>query len=232
MESRNWEVVIWLQLKDCCCQNCPGNWWQELQNDCSGQGICNRQLGQCRCFHGFGGEGCSERLQLNCNYSGSKEDPYGRWVVSICSAHCDATRAMCFCGEGTKYPNRPVAEGCGFVIIRLLNLEVHLLLIGQKLMLTFSQLMEVGEDGVTWIQRKLMMVKFISKKNVIASMMASGADSVRFLYKVSVLTNVLVMGTAVVDFVSVTKAGTGQIEYSFCCRMAQGASTSSDQNSR
>ncbi|CDP10069.1 unnamed protein product [Coffea canephora] len=60
------------------------------------------------------GEGCSERLQLNCNYSGSKEDPYGRWVVSICSAHCDATRAMCFCGEGTKYPNRPVAEGCGF----------------------------------------------------------------------------------------------------------------------
>ena len=75
------------------------------------------------------------------------------------------------------------------------------MLIGQKLMLTFSQLMEVDEDGVMWIQRKLMMVKCISKKNVIASMMASGVDSVRCLYKVFVLTNVLVMGTAVVDFV-------------------------------
>lgn len=89
---------------------------KSCKNDCSGQGICNRQLGQCRCFHGFGGEGCSQRLQLNCNYSGSKKEPYGRWVVSICSAYCDTKRAMCFCGEGTKYPNRPVAEGCGFVI--------------------------------------------------------------------------------------------------------------------
>uniref|UniRef100_A0A5B6Z8Z3 EGF-like domain-containing protein n=1 Tax=Davidia involucrata TaxID=16924 RepID=A0A5B6Z8Z3_DAVIN len=86
------------------------------KNDCSGQGICNRELGQCRCFHGFSGEGCSERLNLNCNSPGSKDQPYGRWVVSICSAYCDTTRAMCFCGEGTKYPNRPVAEACGFKI--------------------------------------------------------------------------------------------------------------------
>ncbi|KAK2995767.1 hypothetical protein RJ640_010743, partial [Escallonia rubra] len=89
---------------------------KSCKNDCSGQGICNRELGQCRCFHGFSGEGCSERLQLNCNYPGSKEEPYGRWVVSICSASCDTTRAMCFCGEGTKYPNRPVAEACGFKV--------------------------------------------------------------------------------------------------------------------
>ncbi|KAL5569670.1 hypothetical protein UlMin_026245 [Ulmus minor] len=86
------------------------------KNDCSGQGVCNHKLGQCRCFHGFSGEDCSESLQLQCNYQNSSEMPYGRWVVSICPAHCDTTRAMCFCGEGTKYPNRPVAEACGFQI--------------------------------------------------------------------------------------------------------------------
>ncbi|KAI7997999.1 putative glucuronosyltransferase Os01g0926700 [Camellia lanceoleosa] len=89
---------------------------KSCKNDCSSQGICNRELGQCRCFHGFSGEGCSERLQLDCNFPGSKEQPYGRWVVSMCAAHCDTTRAMCFCGKGTKYPNRPVAEACGFKV--------------------------------------------------------------------------------------------------------------------
>ncbi|CAI9100042.1 OLC1v1036962C3 [Oldenlandia corymbosa var. corymbosa] len=89
---------------------------KSCKNDCSGQGICNHGFGHCSCFHGFDGEDCSERLQLSCNYTGSAENPYGRWVVSICSAHCDTTRAMCFCGEGTKYPNRPVAEACGFQI--------------------------------------------------------------------------------------------------------------------
>ncbi|KAK4581583.1 hypothetical protein RGQ29_024973 [Quercus rubra] len=84
------------------------------KNDCSGQGVCNHELGQCQCFHGYTGEGCSERLQLGCNLPKSPEQPYGRWVVSICPAYCDTTRAMCFCGEGTKYPNRPVAEACGF----------------------------------------------------------------------------------------------------------------------
>ncbi|KAG9131462.1 hypothetical protein Leryth_015287 [Lithospermum erythrorhizon] len=86
------------------------------RNECSNQGICNHELGQCRCFHGFSGDDCSEKLQLSCNYPSSEELPYGKWVVSICPAHCDTTRAMCFCGEGTKYPNRPAAETCGFVI--------------------------------------------------------------------------------------------------------------------
>ncbi|XP_058210081.1 uncharacterized protein LOC131322685 [Rhododendron vialii] len=89
---------------------------KSCKNDCSGQGICNLELGLCRCFHGFSGEGCSERLHLECNFPGSEDLPYGHWVVSICPAYCDTTRAMCFCGEGTKYPNRPVAEACGFKI--------------------------------------------------------------------------------------------------------------------
>ncbi|KAF5747987.1 Exostosin family protein isoform 1 [Tripterygium wilfordii] len=86
------------------------------KSDCSSLGVCNHELGQCRCFHGYSGEGCSERLQFECNYPKTPELPYGRWVVSICSADCDTTRAMCFCGEGTKYPNRPVAEACGFQV--------------------------------------------------------------------------------------------------------------------
>ncbi|KAL6553818.1 hypothetical protein OROMI_019491 [Orobanche minor] len=61
-------------------------------------------------------EGCSERLQLNCNYPAEENLPYGRWVVSICPAYCDTSRALCFCGEGTKYPNRPAPESCGFKI--------------------------------------------------------------------------------------------------------------------
>ncbi|KAK2653248.1 hypothetical protein Ddye_013104 [Dipteronia dyeriana] len=89
---------------------------KSCKNYCSGQGVCNNELGQCRCFHGYTGEGCSEKLQLHCNYPKTPDLPYGQWVVSICSTYCDTTRAMCFCGEGTKYPNRPVAEACGFQV--------------------------------------------------------------------------------------------------------------------
>jgi len=60
------------------------------------------------------GDGCTEQLQLECNYQGSPEAPFGKWVPSICPATCDKTRAMCFCGEGTKYPNRPLPMSCGF----------------------------------------------------------------------------------------------------------------------
>ncbi|XP_078442149.1 uncharacterized protein LOC144711888 isoform X2 [Wolffia australiana] len=86
------------------------------KDDCSGQGICNQDLGQCRCFHGFAGESCSKKLQFECNLPASKDWPYGGWMVSMCPAFCDKTRAMCFCGEGTTYPNRPLSEGCGFAI--------------------------------------------------------------------------------------------------------------------
>ncbi|XP_078442274.1 uncharacterized protein LOC144711981 [Wolffia australiana] len=86
------------------------------KDDCSGHGICNQELGQCRCFHGFAGDGCSKKLQLECNFWTSKEWPFGKWIVSMCPGFCDKTRAMCFCGEGTAYPNRPLPEGCGFAI--------------------------------------------------------------------------------------------------------------------
>jgi len=89
---------------------------RKCMSDCSGQGVCNHEFGLCRCFHGFTGEDCSQKLRLDCNYEKTPEMPYGKWVVSICSRHCDTTRAMCFCGEGTKYPNRPVPESCGFQI--------------------------------------------------------------------------------------------------------------------
>lgn len=62
------------------------------------------------------GEGCSERLNLECNAPALPEAPFGHWMVSICSAYCDTTRALCFCGEGSKYPERPVAESCGFQV--------------------------------------------------------------------------------------------------------------------
>ncbi|KAI4325685.1 hypothetical protein MLD38_031063 [Melastoma candidum] len=89
---------------------------ERCKSGCSGYGVCNYELGKCRCFHGYSGEGCSERQQLECNHPGSPEAPFGRWVVSICSAHCDTTKAMCFCGNDTRYPNRPVAEACGFKV--------------------------------------------------------------------------------------------------------------------
>ncbi|XP_020580195.1 uncharacterized protein LOC110024520 [Phalaenopsis equestris] len=89
---------------------------RSCKNDCSGRGVCNRETGQCRCFHGYSGEGCSENLQFDCNLPSSPGSPYGPWLVSSCPAYCDRTRAMCFCGEGTKYPYRPVAEACGFKI--------------------------------------------------------------------------------------------------------------------
>lgn len=89
---------------------------KNCKDGCSGHGICNSELGECRCFHGYAGEGCSERLNLECNAPALPEAPFGHWMVSICSAYCDTTRALCFCGEGSKYPERPVAESCGFQV--------------------------------------------------------------------------------------------------------------------
>ncbi|KAJ3674017.1 hypothetical protein LUZ60_006009 [Juncus effusus] len=90
---------------------------RSCENNCSGQGICNHDLGECRCFHGFDGKRCERALHLECNLPGSEIRPFGPWIVSICPAHCDTSRALCFCGQGSKYPHRPVPESCGFKII-------------------------------------------------------------------------------------------------------------------
>ncbi|KAJ4766857.1 exostosin family protein [Rhynchospora pubera] len=117
-----WKAEIGRWLAGCGSNSTPVDIVEVLggkscQNNCSGQGVCNQDLGECRCFHGYTGKACEVALQLECNKAVSKERPFGEWVVSICPAQCDKTRAMCFCGEGTKYPNRPVAEGCGFQTI-------------------------------------------------------------------------------------------------------------------
>ncbi|CAI5952050.1 unnamed protein product [Closterium sp. NIES-64] len=86
---------------------CPGN--------CSGNGVCNHELGECRCRHGFSGPDCSQLHLLQCNLPASPEWPMGTWVASICPAHCDTTTALCFCGNGTRFPHRPITHPCGFV---------------------------------------------------------------------------------------------------------------------
>ncbi|CAI5462303.1 unnamed protein product [Closterium sp. Yama58-4] len=103
---------------------CPGN--------CSGNGVCNHELGECRCRHGFSasshplllllpnlppsaGPDCSQLHLHQCNLPASPEWPVGTWVASICPAHCDTTTALCFCGNGTRFPHRPITHPCGFV---------------------------------------------------------------------------------------------------------------------
>ncbi|KAE9613064.1 putative EGF-like domain, exostosin [Lupinus albus] len=78
------------------------------KNGCNDLGVCNQELGVCRCFHGYTGDGCTETVKFECNYPESPNEPFGEKVISICPAKCDKTRAMCFCGEGTKYSNRPL----------------------------------------------------------------------------------------------------------------------------
>ncbi|CAI5517207.1 unnamed protein product [Closterium sp. Naga37s-1] len=90
-----------------CSQACPGN--------CSGNGVCNHELGECRCRHGFSGPDCSQLHLHQCNLPASPEWPVGTWVASICPAHCDTTTALCFCGNGTRFPHRPITHPCGFV---------------------------------------------------------------------------------------------------------------------
>ncbi|MCO5564184.1 hypothetical protein L7F22_017841 [Adiantum nelumboides] len=96
--------------------------YKTCPEECSHRGICNHADGTCSCFHGYNGPSCKNVLNLECNLEALASLPYGRWVVSICSAHCDKTRSMCFCGSGTKYPNRPVAEACGFTLKYLFSL--------------------------------------------------------------------------------------------------------------
>ncbi|KAF7055411.1 hypothetical protein CFC21_062940 [Triticum aestivum] len=117
-----WKAEIGRWLAGCHAESSAVNITEAIgtkrcQKDCSGNGVCNYDLGECRCFHGYAGKGCERVLKLECNLPSSPEWPVGPWIVSICPAQCDTTRTMCFCGPGTKYPDRPVAEACGFKTI-------------------------------------------------------------------------------------------------------------------
>ncbi|CAI5946693.1 unnamed protein product [Closterium sp. NIES-64] len=87
-------------------RTCPG--------DCSGNGVCNAEFGECRCRHGYTGLDCSQTEDYPCNLPATPESPLGPWIVSICAAHCDLRRAQCRCGPNTSYPDRPVVAPCGF----------------------------------------------------------------------------------------------------------------------
>ncbi|BFI33899.1 protein MpGT47.12 [Marchantia polymorpha subsp. ruderalis] len=86
------------------------------EHKCQGRGVCNHDFGECRCYHGYTGRGCEVEQQFVCSDNETEKWTaiYGSWRVSICGAYCDKKLSFCYCGEGTKYPQRPVAESCGF----------------------------------------------------------------------------------------------------------------------
>ncbi|EPS65162.1 hypothetical protein M569_09618, partial [Genlisea aurea] len=113
--NASWKTEIGRWLSDCdsqvkSVQIVETIWGRSCEDECSGHGTCNFEFGQCRCFNGYDGENCSEIVKFECNYPSTSEEPYGRWGYSICPAHCDLTRALCFCGQGTKYPKRALPE--------------------------------------------------------------------------------------------------------------------------
>lgn len=82
-----------------------------------------------------------------------------------------------------------------------LNLELQSWMIGQKLIQTFSLWMVASPDGVMWIQKKHMLPRCDSKRNVIVNMIVFGANSVRYLHYAVVSTSAQGMDIVVVDFV-------------------------------
>jgi len=82
---------------------CPAN--------CSGHGQCHAQRGgvaaawaaRCVCAPGWNGTACEVRDPSPCN------TPQGGRVLSRCAGACDADVNKCLCGEGSRYPLRPMA---------------------------------------------------------------------------------------------------------------------------
>lgn len=60
------------------------------------------------------GPGCKTEVARECNKDVTTEEPYGSWRVSICPGQCDKRTSHCLCGNTSKYPDRPLAEACGF----------------------------------------------------------------------------------------------------------------------
>lgn len=89
-------------------------WKNNCELGCHSGGVCNMELAQCRCSVGFSGPGCQTEVALECNRGVAPEKPFGSWGVSMCPGQCDKRTSHCLCGNTTKYPDRPVAESCGF----------------------------------------------------------------------------------------------------------------------
>jgi hypothetical protein len=81
---------------------CPGN--------CSGHGQCQPQRGtagvwstSCACAPGWNGTVCEVRDASPCN------TPHGGGrVLSRCAGRCDEDVNRCYCGEGSRFPARPM----------------------------------------------------------------------------------------------------------------------------
>ena len=61
------------------------------------------------------GSDCSEDDVTHCNRPSTAEFPLGRWIASICPAHCNRRTGHCLCGSSTAFPFRPVPPGCGLL---------------------------------------------------------------------------------------------------------------------
>eukprot|EP00899_Mesostigma_viride_P028348 jgi/Mesvir1/8699/Mv02635-RA.1 len=77
---------------------CPGDC-----NRDAGRGTCNWMTGECSCTLGWKGSSCDEVDTHPCN------NPDGRWTLTYCFSRCE--RQRCYCGPGTKHPERPLSEG-------------------------------------------------------------------------------------------------------------------------
>ena len=70
---------------------------KECHEKCLNGGKCDYFSGKCDCPVGFTGSMCEDEEQtFPCNDN----------LELRCSHACDATRALCVCGEGTKHPSR------------------------------------------------------------------------------------------------------------------------------
>eukprot|EP00899_Mesostigma_viride_P028347 jgi/Mesvir1/8698/Mv02634-RA.1 len=77
--------------------SCPG--------DCGGgegRGTCNWMTGECACAFGWKGANCHDVDPFPCN------NPNGEWTLTHCFGQC--IRQRCYCGPGTKHPNRPLSD--------------------------------------------------------------------------------------------------------------------------
>ncbi|KAK3246042.1 hypothetical protein CYMTET_44413, partial [Cymbomonas tetramitiformis] len=71
---------------------------------CSNAGVCNAELGACFCRSGWTGVSCETPDLWPCDH------PDGRGVVTRCAGQCSTENNRCYCGEHSKYPDRPMQK--------------------------------------------------------------------------------------------------------------------------